>query len=85
VGNRSGKLGRSATMENVTTPIGKPLSKERITMVEIIANLKHEVCKLTKLCVKQLEEKKKGLQNHLISLKFSMDDSNYSLWRISMQ
>ncbi len=72
-------------MENVTTPIGKPLSKERITMVKTIVNLKHEVYKLIKLRVKQLEEKKKGLQNHLISLKFSMDDSNYSLWRISMQ
>jgi hypothetical protein len=52
MGNRSGRLGRSATMENVTTPIGKPLFKERITMVETIANLKHEVCKLTKLRVK---------------------------------
>jgi hypothetical protein len=61
-------------MENVTTPIGKPLFKEMITMVETIANLKHEVCKLTKLRVKQLEEKKKGLQNHLITLKFSMGD-----------
>ncbi len=66
-------------MENVTTPIGKPLSKERITMVEIIANLKHEVCKLTKLRVKQLEEKNKGLQNHLISLKFNMDD-----WKLQL-
>jgi hypothetical protein len=51
VGNKSGKLGRSATMENVTTPIGKPLFKERITMVETITNLKHEVCKLIKLRV----------------------------------
>ncbi len=47
-------------MENATTPIGKPLSKERIAMVETIANLKHEVCKLTKFCVKQPEGKKKG-------------------------
>jgi len=69
MGNGSGKLGR-----NATTPICKPLFKERITMVETIVNLKHEVCKLTKLCVKQLEEKKKGLENHLISLKFNMDD-----------
>jgi hypothetical protein len=74
VGNGSGKLGRNETMENATTPIGKPLFKEKITMVETIVDLKHEVCKLTKLCVKQLEEKKKGLQNHLISLKFSMDE-----------
>jgi hypothetical protein len=42
--------------------------------VETIADFKHEVCKLTKLHVKQLEEKKNGLQNHLISLKFSMDE-----------
>jgi hypothetical protein len=74
VGNGTGKLGKSATMENATTPIGEPLSKERITMVETIVDLKHEVCKLIKLCVKKLEEKKKGLQNHLISLKFSMDE-----------
>jgi ribosomal protein L21 len=74
MGNRSGKLGRNATMENVTTSTGKPLSKERIIVVETITNLKHEVCKLIKLRAKQLEEKKKGLQNHLISLKFSMGD-----------
>jgi hypothetical protein len=74
MGNGHGKLGRSVTMENATTPIGKPLSKERITMVETIADLEHEVCKLTKLHVKQLEEKKKGLQNHLISFKFNMDE-----------
>ncbi len=61
-------------MENATTPIGKPLSKERITMVEIIADLKHEVYKLTKLRVKQLKDKRKELQDHLIDLKFSMDD-----------
>jgi len=73
MGNGRGKLGRSATMENATTPIGKPLSKERITMVETSADLKHEVCKLSKLRVKQLEEKK-GLQNHLISFKFNMDE-----------
>jgi hypothetical protein len=74
MGNGCGKLGRSATMENATTPISKPLSKERITMVETIGDLKHEVCKLTKLRVKQLEEEKKGLQNHLISFKFNMDE-----------
>jgi hypothetical protein len=39
-------------MENATTPIGKPLSNERISMVETVANLKHEVYKLIKLCVK---------------------------------
>jgi len=59
---------------NATTPIGKPLFKERITMVETVADLKHEVYKLTKLRVKQLEEKRKKLQDHLIGLKFSMDD-----------
>jgi hypothetical protein len=74
MGNGSGKLGRNATMENATTHVCKPLFKERITMVETIVDLKHEVCKLTKLCVKQLEEKKKGLQNHFIGLKFNMDD-----------
>jgi hypothetical protein len=61
-------------MENATTPRGKPLCKERITMVETITDLKHEVCKLTKLHVKQLEDKRKKLQDHLIGLKFSMDD-----------
>jgi hypothetical protein len=74
MGNGSGKFKRCATMENATTPIGKPLSKERITMVEIIADLKHEVYKLTKLRVKQLKDKRKELQDHLIDLKFSMDD-----------
>ncbi len=50
-----GKLERRETMENATTPIGKPLSNEKITMVEIIANLKHDISKLTKV-----EEKGKG-------------------------
>jgi hypothetical protein len=30
--------------------------------------------KLANVCFKQLEEKKKGLQDHLIGLKFSMED-----------
>jgi len=31
MGNGSGKFGRCTTMENATTLISKPLSKERIT------------------------------------------------------
>ncbi len=50
MGNGGGKLEKCETMENATTPIGKPLFNKRITMVEIVANFKHQVCKLTKLC-----------------------------------
>jgi hypothetical protein len=52
MGDGGGKFERRETMENATTPIGKPSSNERVTMVEIVANLKHEICKLTKLHVK---------------------------------
>jgi hypothetical protein len=35
--------------------------------------VKYEIQKLTKTCLKQLEEKKKGLEQHLIGLKFNTE------------
>jgi hypothetical protein len=69
------KLEKDGSMYNVdmTFPT-KPLSNENTNKVEKALYLKHEVWKLANVCFKQLEEKKKGLQDHLISLKFTMED-----------
>ncbi len=50
------------------------MSNENINKVDKILDLKHEVWKLANVCFKQFEEKEKGLQDHLIGLKFSMED-----------
>jgi hypothetical protein len=63
------------SMSNVDTPAPtKPLSNEDINRVDKVLDLKHEVWKLANVCFKQFEEKKKGLQDHLIGLKFIMED-----------
>jgi hypothetical protein len=64
---------RSVYNVNMLAPT-KALCNENINRVEKVLDLKHEVSKLNYLCFKQLEEKKKRLQDHLISLKFSMED-----------
>ncbi len=62
-------------MFNVDMPTPtKPLSNEDINIVEKVLDLKHEAWKLTNVHFKQFEEKKKGLQDHLIGLNFIMED-----------
>jgi hypothetical protein len=72
--NSDVELEKVASLESASMPLVLQISDEGIIKVEKVANLKHEVWKLTKLRVRQLEEKNKGLQNHLIGLKFNMDD-----------
>jgi hypothetical protein len=74
MGNGGTKVAKGTSMENASKLSSKPLPCEDITSVEKVTNLKHEVWKLSKLHVKHLEEKMKKLQDHLISLNFSMDD-----------
>jgi hypothetical protein len=74
MGNGGAKVAKDTSMEIASRPLGKPLPCENITSVEKVLDLKHEVWKLTKLHVKYLEGKRKKLQDHLIGLKFSMDD-----------
>jgi len=69
------KLEKDGSTYNVHMPSPtKPLSNENINKVEKILDLKREVWKLANVCFKQFEKKKKGLQDHLIGLKFSMED-----------
>jgi hypothetical protein len=82
MGNEGAKVPKDTNMENASKPSSKPLPCENITNVEKVANLKHEVWKLTKLHVKHLEEKMKKLQDHLISLNFSMDDQKLQLAKV---
>jgi len=59
MGNGGAKVAKNTNMENVSKFSSKPLPCEDITSVEKVANLKHEVWKLTKLHVKHLEKKMK--------------------------
>lgn len=52
----------------------KHVPNEEVSKVETILELKHEIWKLNKLHLKQLEEEKNGYSEQLISLKFNMDD-----------
>jgi hypothetical protein len=84
MGNGGAKVAKNTNMENVSKFSSKPLPCEDITSVEKVANLKHEVWKLTKLHVKHLDEKMKKLQDHLISLNFSMDDQKLQLAMVKL-
>ncbi len=73
--NGAVKLEKGLSLENVSMLLAKQVSNvEGITKVEKVVDLKHEVCKLTKLHAMQLKEKRKGLQDRLIGVKFNMDD-----------
>lgn len=50
------------------------MSHENIGKVQQVLELKHKVWKLANVCLKQLEEKKRGLHEHLIGLTFNMED-----------
>jgi hypothetical protein len=68
------KVEKYASILNANLPFSKPMSHEDIGKVQQVLKFKHEVWKLTNVCLKQLEEKKRGLQEHLIGLRFSMED-----------
>jgi hypothetical protein len=52
----------------------KPTSDEKVGKVKKNVDMKCEVLKLTRVHMKQLEGKRKGLQDHLLCLKFNMED-----------
>jgi hypothetical protein len=55
-------------------PFTKPMFDEDVGKVEEVLELKQSVWKLANVRLKQLEKKKICLQDHLIGLKFSMED-----------
>jgi len=69
------KLEKDGNMFNVDMlALIKPLSNGNISKVEKVLDLEHEVWKLANVRFRQLEEKKKVFQDHLIGLKFNMKD-----------
>lgn len=70
VGNIVGKEEKDVNMLFMR----KPTSDEKVGEVKKNVDMKCEVLKLTKVHMKQLEGKRKGLQNHLLCLKFNMED-----------
>lgn len=67
-------LNKVANMFTTFMELKKHVPNEEVSKVETILELKHEIWKLNKLHLKQLEEEKNGYSERLISLKFNMDD-----------
>jgi len=68
------KLEKDANFSYVGMPFTKPMSDEDVGKVEEVLELKQSIWMLVNVHLKQLEKKKKCLQDHLIGLKFSMED-----------
>jgi hypothetical protein len=67
-------LDKVANMFTAFMEFKRHVPNEEVSKVETILELKHEIWKLNKLHLKQLEEEKKGYSERLIDLKFNMDD-----------
>ncbi len=67
-------LNKVANMFTTFMELKKHVPNEEVSKVETILELKHEIWKLNKLHLKQLEEEKNGYSERLISLKVNMDD-----------
>ncbi len=61
------KLEKDANFSYTCMPFTKPMFNEDVSKVEEVLELKQSIWKLANVCLKQLE-KKKCLQDHLISL-----------------
>ncbi len=74
LGHVDQKDGKDVNILNLHMLWRNPMFKEDIAKVEKIVDLKHEVQKLNKVQLKLLEDKKRGLQDILLGLKFNMED-----------
>ncbi len=74
LGHVDQKDGKDVSILNVHMFWRNLVFEEDIAKVEKIVDLKHEVWKLNKVRLKQLEDKKRGLQDQLLGLKFNMED-----------
>jgi hypothetical protein len=63
------KEGKYVNILNVNMPFRKPISDENIGKVQKKLELKHELWKLSKVWLKQLEEKNRHLQEGSYKLK----------------
>jgi hypothetical protein len=68
------KFEKDANFSYACMPFTKPMFNEDVGKVEEVLALKQSIWKLVNVRLKQLEKKKKCLQDHLIGLKFSMED-----------
>ncbi len=59
---------------DASMPLKRPTFNEEVSKMKKVVELKHEVLQLTKVCLRQLEERKKGLQHHFLGFKFNMED-----------
>jgi hypothetical protein len=76
------KEGKDVNILNANMPFRKPISNEDIGKVPKNLELKHELWKLNKVQLKQLEEKKRHLQEGICKLEYIIFDQIFESLKV---